>query len=158
MTALQAAFDLEHERLFSFVLENEHELVTVRATVSGPRPELSAPVRAQGPVDPSAALRLHSPIWVEGAHVEAAVYDRDRLQAGNVIDGPAIVTEMDSTTLVLPGHTATVHRSGALLIRPVPPTGQHGQHGENPQSSRNTQSSQNIQSSQHAEHPENTEH
>ena len=32
--------------------------------------------------------------------------------------GPAIVTEMDSTTLVLPGHAATVHPSGSLLINP----------------------------------------
>ena len=47
--------------------------------------------------------------------------DRDRalLRAGNVVEGPAIVTEMDSTTLVLPGHAATVHPSGSLLIRPL---------------------------------------
>ena len=36
-----------------------------------------------------------------------------------MIAGPAIVTEMDSTTLVLPGHAATVHPSGSLLIRPA---------------------------------------
>jgi N-methylhydantoinase A len=47
------------------------------------------------------------------------VYDRGRLVAGNVISGPAIVTEMDSTTLVLAGHAATVHPSGSLLIRPA---------------------------------------
>ena len=47
------------------------------------------------------------------------VYDRAKLRAGDVVPGPAIVTEMDSTTLVLPGHAATVHRSGCLLIRPV---------------------------------------
>jgi N-methylhydantoinase A len=35
-----------------------------------------------------------------------------------VIVGPAIVTEMDSTTLVLPGHAAEVHASGSLLINP----------------------------------------
>ena len=32
---------------------------------------------------------------------------------------PAIVTEMDSTTLVLPEHSAVVHASGSLLINPV---------------------------------------
>ena len=47
------------------------------------------------------------------------VYDRAKLRAGDVVAGPAIVTEMDSTTLVLPGHAATVHRSGSLLIRPA---------------------------------------
>jgi N-methylhydantoinase A len=56
---------------------------------------------------------------VGGEKVTARVYDRDRLLAGNVIPGPAVVAEMDSTTLVLPGHAATVHRSGSLLIRPL---------------------------------------
>ena len=56
---------------------------------------------------------------MDGAHAEATVYDRGLLQAGNVVTGPAIVTEMDSTTLVLPGHAATVHPSGCLLIRPI---------------------------------------
>jgi N-methylhydantoinase A len=51
--------------------------------------------------------------------VPVAVYDRATLRAGDVISGPAIVTEMDSTTLVLPGHAATVHPSGSLLIRPT---------------------------------------
>lgn len=36
-----------------------------------------------------------------------------------MITGPAVVAEMDSTTLVLPGHTATVHHHGSLLIRPI---------------------------------------
>ncbi len=44
---------------------------------------------------------------------------RTALRAGDVITGPAIVVEMDSTTLVLPDHAATVHASGSLLINPV---------------------------------------
>jgi N-methylhydantoinase A len=50
--------------------------------------------------------------------VTANVYDRAKLRAGDLIAGPAIVTEMDSTTLVLPGHGAEVHASGSLLINP----------------------------------------
>lgn len=117
--ALRAAFDTEHERLFSFLLENEHELVTVRVTGSGPRPTVVDKPLADGGPDPSAAEVTRTPIWVDGASVQATVYDRGRLGAGNVINGPAIVTEMDSTTLVLPGHAATVHPSGSLLIRPL---------------------------------------
>ena len=49
------------------------------------------------------------------------LYERGKLRAGNVVRGPAIVTEMDSTTLVLPHHAATVHPSGSLLIRPLEP-------------------------------------
>ncbi|MEO7746079.1 MAG: hypothetical protein ABIV05_07610, partial [Actinomycetota bacterium] len=54
-----------------------------------------------------------------GGEVDADVYDRATLRADDVVRGPAIVTEMDSTTLVLPGHAATVHANGSLLIRPM---------------------------------------
>jgi len=117
--ALSAAFDVEHNRLFSFLLGNEHELVTVRATAHGPRPRMTTPVIADGGPDAGAALNRISQIWVDGALVDAGIYDRTLLEAGNIITGPAIITEMDSTTLVLPGHDATVHPSGSLLIRPV---------------------------------------
>src|SRR6478735_8073384 len=40
--SLRTAFDTEHERLFSFLLGTDHELVNARASVSGPRPEVAA--------------------------------------------------------------------------------------------------------------------
>ena len=119
LAALRTAFDAEHERLFSFLLPNEHELVNVRAAASGPRPTIAGTVLADGGPDPAAARRTTTTVWVEGEAHEAGVYDRDKLLAGNVVAGPAIIAEMDSTTLVLPGHAATVHAGGSLLIRPV---------------------------------------
>jgi N-methylhydantoinase A len=115
---LGETFDAEHNRLFSFLLGVDHELVNARATVSGPKPDV-APVRLEeGGGDPSPALVTETQIHVSGEQVTANVYDRARLRAGDVVHGPAIVTEMDSTTLVLPGHDATVHPSGSLLINP----------------------------------------
>ncbi|UYM04661.1 hydantoinase/oxoprolinase family protein [Solicola gregarius] len=119
LAALRTAFDAEHERLFSFLLDNEHELVTVRATGSGPRPTVAETVLADGEADAVGAAVRRQPIWVDGAQVEATIYERGKLVAGNVVAGPAVITEMDSTTLVLPDHAATVHRSGSLLIRPI---------------------------------------
>jgi len=119
LQSLRDAFDAEHQRLFSFLLRNEHELVNVRATVSGPRPNVAGIHLPEGGPDPAAAQTASHQIWVEGAAVEAAIYDRTKLLAGNVVPGPAVITEMDSTTLVLPGHAATVHSSGSLLIRPM---------------------------------------
>ena len=116
LATIAAAFDAEHQRLFSFLLTVDHELVNARATVTGPRPSVT-PVTlesSEGPPQPSD----HHTIFVEGGPVDAAIYDRTTLRAGHVISGPAIVTEMDSTTLILPGHAATVHPSGSLLIRP----------------------------------------
>jgi N-methylhydantoinase A len=111
-------FDAEHERLFSFVLPVDHELVNARASVSGPRPNVTPTVLEPGTGDPAAARTGQARIWVEGGWQDAARYDRTLLKAGDVLPGPAIVTEMDSTTLVLPGHVATVDNSGSLLIRP----------------------------------------
>ncbi len=120
LDSLRKAFDAEHQRLFSFLLErNEHEIVSVRASASGPRPNVATTQIASGSKDASAALSGSTQIFVEGAYVEANVYDRARLLANNEILGPAIVTEMDSTTLILPGHFASVHASGSLLIRPM---------------------------------------
>jgi len=46
------------------------------------------------------------------------VYDRAKLKAGNKVAGPAIVMEMDSTTVILPGHTGLVEKFGNILIYP----------------------------------------
>lgn len=120
LASLRRDFDAEHQRLFSFLLEkNEHELVSVRATASGPRPNVASSAIAEGGTDASSAASGETEVYVEGAWTTAKVYDRTKLLANNEILGPAIISEMDSTTLVLPDHVAVVHGSGSLLIRPV---------------------------------------
>ena len=119
LEALGKAFDTEHDRLFSFVLDAEHELVTLRATADAPRPDVGSVELEDGGRDASPARVQQHQIWSDGGLVDADVYDRSLLKAGNVVTGPAVITEMDSTTLVLRDHAATVHPSGSLLIRPV---------------------------------------
>ena len=61
------------------------------------------------------------PVYFEGGgFVECAVHDRLRLGEGAVLDGPAIVEEPDSTTLVHPGWRARVERFGVLVIERMP--------------------------------------
>jgi N-methylhydantoinase A len=50
--------------------------------------------------------------------VRTKIYDRVKLEPGAAITGPAIVTEFDSTTVVLPGHEATVDGNYNILITP----------------------------------------
>jgi len=50
-------------------------------------------------------------------YIDTSVYDRKNLLASQVINGPAIIEQMDSTTVVLPGHKATVDTVGSLIIR-----------------------------------------
>ena len=63
--------------------------------------------------------KLHdSRFYYEGEFHAAVIYDRNRLHEGLTVPGPAIVSEMDSTTVVLPGYSARVDPVGNLLIEP----------------------------------------
>jgi N-methylhydantoinase A len=116
-------FDAEHTRLFTFALDTEHELVNLRAVVQGRATRVRAEEVPAGGPDPAAAATGTTTIWVEDGERQATVYDRALLQAGNRVQGPAVVTEMDSTTLILPGHAGEVDRYGNLLLRPAPAEG-----------------------------------
>ena len=110
-------FDAMHEQLFTFALETERELYTLRAMVQGSESAAEAQVLASGNGDPSAAKYAQSKVYYDGQHHDAIIFDRALLKAGDRVSGPAIVTEMDSTTLVLPGCTGEVDPVGNLLIR-----------------------------------------
>lgn len=116
---LTERFDAEHNRLFTFNMDSEHEIVNLRAVAVGQALDLAAAKLEQGNGDPShAKLRDHK-LWMDGAMQDGAIYDRAKLKAGDTITGPAIITEMDSTTLVEMGCEAIVDPVGNILINPV---------------------------------------
>ncbi len=119
LKGLGKAFDDTHTQLFTFALDAPHELVTLRAVVQGPEPMVKAEALDDGGKDPAAALIETTSVYVDGADHKAGVYDRTKLKAGNVIQGPAIVAQMDATTLILPGHAGEVDKTGCILIRPT---------------------------------------
>ena len=118
LKAISAKFDAEHKRLFTFALSLEHELVTLRATVQGKSVSLKRPDLARGGTDPKAAATGRQKVYMDGKDLTATVYDRRRLRAGNRIKGPAIVVEMDSTSVILPKHHGVVDKVGCILIYP----------------------------------------
>ncbi|MCH7508442.1 MAG: hydantoinase/oxoprolinase family protein [Proteobacteria bacterium] len=111
-------YDHRHEQLFTFALDADKEVVNVRAVVQGEATVVKAPLIEAGDKDASAAIMSTETIFVDGCDQEAHIYDRSRIKAGNRIAGPAIVVEMDATTLILPGHTGEVDKLGNILIRP----------------------------------------
>ncbi len=116
LAGVKLRFDAEHERLFTFNMDTEHELVNLRAVALGPLLELQAARLPEGNGDPiEAKIRDHE-VWFNGAMMPAAIYDRAKLKAGDVIHGPAIVTEMDSTTLIEGDCVGTVDAVGNILI------------------------------------------
>ena len=116
---LAAAFDAEHRRLFTFTMEAEHEFVNLRVIALGGVADIPAQPIEQGDGNPRAAWVRNHRIWIDGGHKDGAIYERAKLRAGDRIEGPAIIVEMDSTTLVLPGCAAVVDRFGNILINPV---------------------------------------
>jgi N-methylhydantoinase A len=119
LVGLTRRFDEEHRRLFTFNMDAEHELVNLRATALGPIVELPAHVLPVGDGDPSQARLRDHVLWMDGAEQAAVIYERSRLDAGDVIPGPAIVVEMDSTTLIETRHRGIVDTHGNILITPV---------------------------------------
>ena len=109
-------FDEEHLRLFTFNMDTPHEIVNLRAVAMGQALELPAATLPNGDGNPAAAkMRDHS-LWMDGKEQAAVIYDRAKLRQGDVIPGPAIVVEMDSTTLIESGCVARVDHVGNILI------------------------------------------
>lgn len=114
-----ARFDQEHRRLFTFNMDTPHEIVNLRAVALGEAPQLPAAELAKGDGDPSGAKIRDHTLWMDGKEQAAIIYDRSRLEQGDTIPGPAIVTEMDSTTLIETGCVATIDAVGNILINPA---------------------------------------
>jgi N-methylhydantoinase A len=117
VAATEAAFAEAHEKLYGFRLGAAVRLVTVRVEARGLLPPPVRPLLAAGGgAVPSSCTIVH---WAAGS-ARTALYDRTALGAGDRFTGPAIVTQLDTTTLVPPGWAAEVHATGTLLLRRAP--------------------------------------
>lgn len=118
VSLLTNAFDAEHEQLFTFKLDDGHEILMIRA-VSRAK---SQAIAEQTVGDEGASLTdceiQDTRFYFEGNWHQGKLYDRKKLHTDFVVSGPAIVSEMDSTTVVLPGYSAKVDVVGNLLITP----------------------------------------
>jgi N-methylhydantoinase A len=116
LAGITKRFDDEHHRLFTFNMESAHELVNLRAVALGPVLDLPAPRLPEGTGDPVMAKIRDHELWVDGAMRPAVIYDRSKLRAGDILQGPAIVIEMDATTLIEADCTGKVDAVGNILI------------------------------------------
>ena len=117
-TSLTDLFHQAHEKIYSFRdPDSSVEITTERLRVVGTMPPIILPVLAGGaqPATP-AERRIH---LATGWQI-ASVWQRDQLTAGQTISGPAIIEQEDTTTLILPGWSATVDRIGNIISRRAP--------------------------------------
>ena len=119
LSLLTEQFDAEHEQLFTFKLGDGHEILMIRA-VAKARAKAIAELQMGQAGTTLEQCRIHdSRFYYDGQWCDIHIYDRNKLHEGLVVPGPAIVGEMDSTTVVLPGYEARVDPVGNLLINPA---------------------------------------
>jgi N-methylhydantoinase A len=117
---LEERFNQLHEQLYGFRMPGTaSEIVNLRAVGYGAVPKLELPVGDLGSPDASAAVVDEHEVIFDGERVATKVYDRAKLEPGALLEGPAIVTEFDSTTVVLPGYRAEVDSNFNILITPT---------------------------------------
>ena len=111
LVALAERFAEAHRRMYGFIAEEDPvQLVTFRVEASGVVPKATFAAQADAGPDASGAIVGSREVWLPeaGGFTPCPVYDRDRLQAGNRFSGPAIIEQMDATTVVPPDWVARV--------------------------------------------------
>jgi N-methylhydantoinase A len=111
-------FHQAHRRRYGYEShDNPVEIVNLRvvAVADLPRPELAA-APLDGTTDPASALTGNREVYFDGKSVPTAVYDRTSLRPGDVISGPAIIEQLDATTVVWPEQTARVDAYTNLML------------------------------------------
>jgi N-methylhydantoinase A len=119
LSTLVDLFHDKHLRLFGHASrESEVEFMTLSVAAVGPmaRPEMLEV--EQGSTDAHAAFKGTRKVYFEeaGGYVDCATYERSRLKANNRVAGPAIIEQMDTTTVIPPGEQARVDRYGNLVV------------------------------------------
>jgi len=112
------AFDEEHYQLFTFKLSDGHEILMIRAIVKVQQSEIKSLANKNFAGSLDDAVIQDSRFYHDAQWHDAKIYDRTKLHAKLVVPGPAIVSEMDSTSVILPGYAAEVDQVGNLIINP----------------------------------------
>ncbi|HEX6979700.1 MAG TPA: hydantoinase/oxoprolinase family protein [Alphaproteobacteria bacterium] len=120
VAGIKARFDAVHAQRYGYASPDENaEVVSLRLSVAGRirKPQL-APIPQAKTATPDAALIGVRPVefGVLGGRIETPIYHRDRLAAGHRIEGPALIQEYASTTVLAPGDRLLVDSFGNLDI------------------------------------------
>ncbi len=114
---LIAAFKKAYERLYSFSTDDKVQIVNFGLSATG---DIVYPVINEDEYageNPEDAVTGSRKVYNDnGEACDYTLYDREKLHNGNVIYGPAIIEQMDSTTIVLPNQKATVDKYLNMMI------------------------------------------
>ncbi|KAJ5678753.1 hypothetical protein N7462_006997 [Penicillium macrosclerotiorum] len=120
---LRTKFDQQHQQLFTYTLADfELELMRLGIVLEDASPSIDIPEIGKAiKTEPSAEAKLgEQTIIFQGKQHKATMWSREKLSKQGVqIQGPSIISEMDSNTLILPGYYGEIDSIGNILINPM---------------------------------------
>lgn len=115
---IYAGFEAAYEKVFGYKLGAVAEIVNLRVRAVGKIPKPAIRDIAAGGPSPAQASKgirqIHD--FMDQTWLDWTVYERDALLAGNIIQGPALVEEATTTTVIRDGQRCVVDRRGNLII------------------------------------------
>lgn len=119
LAGLIGAFNSAHLKTFGYNYAGRQKIELVNLCVSGfgviERPQMPKLAPREG----KPAAKDNRAVYFGSAFQDTRVYDRASLPPGGRVDGPAVVEEFGSTTVIFPGQYLEVDPHGILVIRPV---------------------------------------
>ena len=117
MEELARRFHAAHERSYGYAASEEPvQMVTFRVEAVGEVPRVPVQAAPLGPGDPGTAVVGGRTVHLDGRDWDCPIYEREGLEPGNRVPGPAVIEQMDTTTLVLPDQRARVDAYRNLII------------------------------------------
>ena len=109
--ATAAGFTRKHEELYTFAMPwKAVEILTLRLKATTPNAPFALPQVAKGDADPKPALKRRRTCRFNGRDVDTPIYDGEKVLAGNVISGPAIIEETTTTVVIPAAYVCSVDK------------------------------------------------
>ncbi len=120
LTVMIESFYEAHERNYGYFNSTEPtQLITYRVEALGERPKINLSPRQITASNSQVQVRDSRQVYFGqdlGGWITCDIYWRDDLSPGNKISGPAMIEQMDTTTIILPGHSAEIDEYLNLII------------------------------------------
>ena len=115
LDSMEKSFHQRYAEVYGYSQEGEKvELVNLRLVAFGKLPELEH--QGEGMAKGTAASFEVRQIYFDGGYLNTPAYHREVLLPGQRLNGPAVVEQMDSTTLIFPGQKAEIDAFGNIII------------------------------------------
>ena len=122
LSHLHSIFDAEHNKLFTYTLDSDVEIVNVRVIAEELNVDLPATqlAHADSPDPPTSLVSSRVTLVFDGEEKkDCPIWERSGLLQGHRLRGPCVITEMDSNTVVQPTFRAEIDATGNILIWPA---------------------------------------